>query len=83
MRLNFVYFHHVVAREKMGKIIGCVGVSLLFCVASVCAPVSEILNRLFVRYVAASSIYRPQRSWDKVVFSGACVKNSVHRGGHA
>ena len=25
--------------------------------------------------------YRPQRSWDKVIFSEACVKNSVHRGG--
>ena len=26
-------------------------------------------------------IYRPQRSWAKVIFSQACVKNSVHRGG--
>ena len=25
--------------------------------------------------------YRPQRSWAKVIFSEACVKNSVHRGG--
>ena len=25
-------------------------------------------------------IYRPQRSWGKVMFSVACVKNSVHRG---
>ena len=25
--------------------------------------------------------YRPQRSWGKVIFSVACVKNSVHRGG--
>ena len=25
--------------------------------------------------------YRPQRSWGKVIFSEACVKNSVHRGG--
>ena len=24
--------------------------------------------------------YRPQRSWGKVIFSQACVKNSVHRG---
>ena len=23
--------------------------------------------------------YRPQRSWGKVIFSEACVKNSVHR----
>ena len=29
-----------------------------------------------------SYFYRPQRSWDKVIFSEACVKNSVHgRGG--
>ena len=26
---------------------------------------------------------RPQRSWGKVIFSEACVNNSVHRGGHA
>ena len=25
--------------------------------------------------------YRPQRIWGKVIFSEACVKNSVHRGG--
>ena len=25
--------------------------------------------------------YRPQRSWDKVIFSEACVNNSVHRRG--
>ena len=25
--------------------------------------------------------YRPQRSWVKVIFSQACVKNCVHRGG--
>ena len=25
--------------------------------------------------------YRPQRSWAKVIFSQACVKNSVHSGG--
>ena len=25
--------------------------------------------------------YRPQRSWGKVIFSEACVKNCVHRGG--
>ena len=24
--------------------------------------------------------YRPQRSWGQVIFSEACVKNSVHRG---
>ena len=27
--------------------------------------------------------YRPQRSWGKVIFSEACVKNSVHEGGGA
>ena len=27
------------------------------------------------------SCYRPQQSWAKVIFSQACVKNSVHRGG--
>ena len=27
------------------------------------------------------SFYRPQRSWGKVIFSEACVNNSVHRGG--
>ena len=25
-------------------------------------------------------LYRPQRSWSKVIFSVGCVKNSVHRG---
>ena len=25
--------------------------------------------------------YRPQRSWAKVIFSQACVMNSVHKGG--
>ena len=28
----------------------------------------------------ALSNYRPQQSWGKVIFSEACVKNSVHRG---
>ena len=28
-----------------------------------------------------SFLYRPQRSWAKVIFSEACVKNSVHGGG--
>ena len=26
----------------------------------------------------ADNFYRPQRSWGKVIFSEACVKNSVH-----
>ena len=29
----------------------------------------------------SGNLYRPQRSWAKVIFSQACVKNSVHRGG--
>ena len=29
----------------------------------------------------ATDFYRPQRSWGKVTFSEACVKNSVQRGG--
>ena len=29
---------------------------------------------------AKISFYRPQRSWGKVIFSEACVENSVHRG---
>ena len=28
-----------------------------------------------------SPMYRPQRNWGKVIFSVACVKNSVHSGG--
>ena len=32
-------------------------------------------------YQQIADIYRPQRSWGKVIFSEACVKNSVHRGG--
>ena len=27
------------------------------------------------------NFYRPQRSWGKVIFSEACIKNSVHGGG--
>ena len=36
-----------------------------------------------IKYVRMQSInfYRPQRSWGKVIFSVACVKNSVHSGG--
>ena len=30
--------------------------------------------------IAPLSYYRPQRSWAKVIFSQACVKNSVHSG---
>ena len=31
--------------------------------------------------IVLGNIYRPQRSWGKVIFSEACVKNSVHGGG--
>ena len=31
--------------------------------------------------VKSLNCYRPQQSWGKVIFSEACVKNSVHRGG--
>ena len=34
-------------------------------------------TRIYVLY----NFYRPQRSWGKVIFSEACVNNSVHRGG--
>ena len=30
-------------------------------------------------YFSSWSFYRSQRSWGKVIFSEACVKNSVHR----
>ena len=33
-----------------------------------------------VRPTPRPNLYRPQRSWGKVIFSVACVKNSVHRG---
>ena len=32
--------------------------------------------------IIGAHIYRQQRSWGKVIFSEACVKNSVHRRGH-
>ena len=31
----------------------------------------------------SNHFYRPQRSWGKVIFSEACVKNSVNSGGRA
>ena len=34
----------------------------------------------FAKVLWAHAFYRPQRSWGKVIFSEACVKNSVHRG---
>ena len=32
-------------------------------------------------HVIVINIYRPQRSWGKVIFSQVCVKNSVHMEG--
>ena len=41
------------------------------------------LNLLFILLPLYYGVicYRPQRSWGKVIFSEACVKNSVHSGG--
>ena len=36
---------------------------------------------MYQMYQLTGHFYRPQRSWGKVIFSEACVKNSVHRGG--
>ena len=38
---------------------------------------AQYVNLLKVNF---ENCYRPQRSWGKVIFSEACVKNSVHRG---
>ena len=53
--------------------------------------VSKLLMVMFKSSVTTSTcafneqfllhLYRPQRSWGKVIFSEACVENSVHRGG--
>ena len=46
---------------------------------------SKIADNLFKLMIHPSGVwlcfYRPQRSWAKVIFSEACVKNSVHREG--
>ena len=46
--------------------------AFLFIITFSCAVQFAITN---------DGCYRPQRSWAKVIFSQACVKNSVHRGG--
>ena len=33
------------------------------------------------QFLCVDSFYRPQRRWDKVIFSEACAQNSVHGGG--
>ena len=56
--------------------------------ASVCvsinAFVADLFVEMFVRIVNCVHgeiyFYRPQRSWGKVIFSEACVNNSVHGG---
>ena len=37
-------------------------------------------NFVFPKICSFLHYYRPQRSWAKVIFSQACVKNSVHGG---
>ena len=44
--------------------------------------VLTIVNKFSIRN-SLIHFYRPQRSWGKVIFSEACVKNSVHGGGYA
>ena len=39
-------------------------------------PKSRKIDDLWLKKI----YYHPQRSWDKVIFSEACGKNSVHRG---
>ena len=40
-------------------------------------PLTICFQKCFLYYLC---FYRPQRSWGKVIFSEACVKNSVHGG---
>ena len=48
---------------------------------SVCLSVHSGIENVGVRHgIYARLHYHPQRSWGKVIFSEACVKNSVHRG---
>ena len=47
--------------------------------AKVYSDLATILGVEFSNLQACN--YRPQRSWAKVIFSQACVKNSVHGGG--
>ena len=41
---------------------------------------SHLLFEYHLSFSVIASNYHPQRSWGKVIFSEACVKNSVHRG---
>ena len=41
-------------------------------------PLTICFQKCFLYYLC---FYRSQRSWGKVIFSVACVKNSVHEGG--
>ena len=44
----------------------------IFIISYVCYCIDSVLKRKHIHY------YRPQRSWGKIIFSEACVKNSVH-----
>ena len=39
-----------------------------------------VMSLIYLREFLTFSLLPPQRSWGKVIFSGAYVKNSVHRG---
>ena len=54
-------------------------VSPCFHLISVCWNNQICLMAIFISI--STSNYHPQLSWGKVIFSEACVKNSVHRGG--
>ena len=44
-------------------------------------PHSLVCNCFYLKQHLDTNYYRPQRSWAKVIFSQACVKNFVHGGG--
>ena len=53
-------------------------------VSHMCLAGTVVAFMSLTQEVAVSSpFYHPQQSWGKVIFSEACVKNSVHRGGRA
>ena len=51
----------------------------LDCGTQICCKSNVLLNSDIIRVLSFGvNIYRPQRSCGKVMFSQACVKNSVH-----
>ena len=64
---NLFIMKHV--RSASGRLTSCWNAFFLF---NVCTTILVWRKNYF---------YRLQRSWAKVIFSQACVKNSVHRGG--